>query len=84
MMTGAYNFQSHENGVSFRIKNRKSNFVMITLNGLDLYDLEVGRVHGDSYKIVAESKDLWFDQLKEEIEKGTGMALSVPRIIFSR
>jgi len=74
--TGAYNFVAINNGVSFRIKNPKANYIKITLNGKDLYDLEVGRIRGTDYKVVGEQSDLYFDMLKSEIEKFTGMYLS--------
>ena len=32
VMTGAYNFVAYPNGVSFKFKNRKVNYVKITLN----------------------------------------------------
>ena len=74
--TGAYNFVAINNGVSFRIKNPKANYIKITLNGKDLYDLEVGRIRGTDYKVVGEQSDLYYDMLKSEIEKFTGMYLS--------
>jgi hypothetical protein len=74
--TGAYNFVAINNGVSFRIKNPKANYIKITLNGKDLYDLEVGRIRGTDYKVVGEQSDLYNDMLKSEIEKFTGMYLS--------
>jgi len=74
--TGAYNFVAINNGVSFRIKNAKANYIKITLNGKDLYDLEVGRIRGTDYKVVGEQSDLYYDMLKSEIEKFTGMYLS--------
>ena len=76
MMTGAYNFLDLKNGLSFRIKNQRANYVKITLTSMDLYDVEVGRIRGDQYKVVAESKGMYFDQLKPFIEKATGMYLS--------
>ena len=76
-MTGAYNFVSSPNGVSFRIKNPKANYIKIILNGMDLYDLEVWRIRGDKYTIVADEKGLYFDMLKPAIEKATGMYLSL-------
>ncbi len=74
--TGAYNFVAINNGVSFRIKNPKANYIKITLNGKDLYDLEVGRIRGTDYKVIGEQSDLYYDMLKSEIEKFTGMYLS--------
>ena len=75
-MTGAYNFIDIGNGVSFKLKNPRANYVKIKLNSLDLYDLEVGRIRGDSYKIVAEHNNIYADQLKPLIEKATGLYLS--------
>jgi hypothetical protein len=63
--------------LSFKIKNPKANYIKITLNGKDLYDLEVGRIRGNTYKVVHQSNDLYFDMLKPAIEKATGMYLSL-------
>ena len=76
-MTGAYNFRDLGNGLAFKIKNQRANYIKITLNGLDLYDLEVGRTRGTTYKVVASHNDVYFDQLKPLIEKATGMYLSL-------
>ena len=77
MMVGAYNFVIIPNGVAFRIKNPKANYIKITLNGLDLYNLEVGRVRGNTYKVVAKHDNIYNDMLKPLIEKSTGMYLSL-------
>jgi len=77
VMVGAYNFVAIKNGLSFRIKNQKANFIKITLNGKDLYDLEIGRFRGLNYKVVYEGEDLYNDMLKPAIEKATGMYLSL-------
>jgi hypothetical protein len=76
-MTGAYNFRDLGNGLSFKIKNQRANYIKITLNGMDLYDLEVGRTRGTTYKVVASHDNVYFDQLKPLIEKATGMYLSL-------
>lgn len=76
-MVGAYNFIAIKNGVSFRIKNQRANHIKITLNGKDLYDLEIGRIRGTTYKVVHEANDLYYDMLKPAIEKATGMYLSL-------
>lgn len=77
VMTGANNFIAHKNGVSFRIKNPKANYISITLNEMDTYDVEIGRVRGDSFKVIKEGKGIYFDMLKKFIESGTGMYLSL-------
>ena len=79
VMTGAYNFIDLGNGVSFKIKNQRANYIKITLNSMDLYDLEVGRIRGTTYKVIATHKDVYFDQLKPLIEKATGMYLSLAK-----
>jgi hypothetical protein len=76
-MTGAYNFVDLGNGLSFKIKNAKSNFIKITHTSLDLYNIEIGRIRGNTYKVVAEAQNLYADQLKPFIEKTTGMYLSL-------
>lgn len=77
MMVGAYNFIALSNGVSFRIKNPKANYVKIVLTPSDLYDLEVGRIRGSTYKVVFEQRGIYVDMLKKSIEKATGMYLSL-------
>lgn len=77
IMTGAYNFIALPNGVSFRIKNQRANYIKITLSSLDLYDLEVGRIRGDKYTVVVKKEGLYNDMLKPAIENATGMYLSL-------
>ena len=76
-MTGAYNFIAMPNGVSFRIKNQRANYIKITLTSMDLYNLEVGRIRGNNYTVVVEKFGLYNDMLKPAIEKATGMYLSM-------
>jgi hypothetical protein len=78
-MTGAYNFIDTGKGLSFRIKNAKANYIKITLNSLDLYNLEIGRIRGVDYKVVAEQNNIYADQLKGMIERVTGMYLSLAK-----
>jgi len=78
-MTGAYNFMNLGNGLSFKIKNQKANYIKIMLTSMDLYDIEVGRIRGFTYKIVAEGKGLYAEELKPFIEKATGMYLTLGR-----
>ncbi len=76
-MTGAYNFIDRGNGLSFKIKNQRANYIKITLNSKDLYDVEVGRIRGNTYKVVKTANDLYFDQLKPFLEEATGMYFSL-------
>lgn len=83
-MTGAKNFVAIENGVQFKIgKNSKSiNFVKITLNSMDLYDVEYSRVakKRGTYEYVntvkASESGIYNDMLKESFERNTGMYTS--------
>jgi len=76
-MTGAYNFIRLPNGVSFRIKNAKANYIKITITSMDLYDLEISRLRGDKQTLVYSANGLYDDMLKPAIEKATGMYLSM-------
>lgn len=77
VMTGAYNFIGFPNGLSFKLKSRKANYVKITLNAMDLYDVQFQKLFGMKSKVVAEYDDLYFDQLIPIIEKETGMYLKL-------
>ena len=45
VMTGAYGFLGDENSLTFRFKMcKKANSCKVTLNGLDLYDVEFFRI----------------------------------------
>lgn len=72
-MTGAYNFLASKHGLSFRIKNPKANYIKITLNGKDLYDIEIGKIHGLNYKVVKSYNDVYAEDLIGMLEQGTGM-----------
>jgi len=76
-MVGANNYISHGDGVSFRFKGSKhSNYLKVTLNVLDTYDMEFGKVWGTKYTVKKEYDGVFFDQLKELFEKTTGLYLT--------
>jgi hypothetical protein len=77
IMTGAYNFVDLGSGLSFKLKNQRANYVKIKLNSMDLYDIEVGRIRGTTYKVIDSANNMYFDQLKPFIEKATGLYLSL-------
>lgn len=77
VMTGANNFIALKNGVSFRIKNRKINFVKILLNGKDLYDVTFGKIYASKLTNVKTFNDVYFDELIPIFEKETGMYLKL-------
>ena len=74
-MTGANNFSALKNGVAFRIKNRSVNYIRITLNANDLYDVIFGKIIKYNLKVISEHKDIYNDQLIPLFEKQTGMYL---------
>lgn len=76
MFTGAKNFVALPNGVSFKIGNRSTNYVKITLNGKDLYDMEFALLRGSKTTNLREFNDIYNDQLINIFEQQTGMYLS--------
>lgn len=76
MFTGARNFIALENGVSFRIGNRKTNYVKIVLNSTDTYDVTFALLRGGKLVNVREFEGIYNDGLKELFERETGMYLS--------
>jgi ribosomal protein L5 len=96
IMTGAKAFieSKKEKWISFKIgkNSKKINFVKITLNGKDLYDMEFGRtfrkvdpqykemgikVMRYYYKAIKTHNDVYADQMREIFEKTTGLYLSL-------
>ncbi len=77
-MTGAKNLCDTGNGLSFRIRgSKKVNYIKITLNSMDLYDIEFGKIQGVDYKVVSEVSGYYADMIKKEIEQTTGLYLSM-------
>jgi len=78
-MMGAKNLVAGKNDLSFRIgRNSKGvNYVKITLNSMDTYDVEFGNIRGMNYKIKKAVDGVYVDNLHDVIEKNTGMYLSL-------
>ena len=76
MMTGAKNLAGDENSLSMRIgrNSSNSNYLKITLNSMDLYDMEFAKVSrmGEK-KSVTEYNNVYNDSMVEVFEKHTGM-----------
>ena len=76
VMTGAKNFMDHGNALSMRIgrNSSNSNYLKITLNDSDLYDVRFSKVTkmGEE-KSVREFNDVYNDMLVEIFESHTGM-----------
>jgi len=75
VMTGAKNLSSTENSLSFRIPRSKNsiNYVKITLNSTDLYDVEYGKIYGYNYTIIKTENNIYDDMLVKSFEQNTGL-----------
>lgn len=87
VMTGAKNFVYDDNSLWFHIPRNasKANYVKITLNGKDLYDVEfrtvrvgrfsfkTGKMSKDVNNIVKRFEDVYFDMLQSILTEVTGM-----------
>ena len=83
VMTGARNFAGDENSLSFRLPGAGGycregiNYVRISLNGLDLYDVTYSRIRGHKVTTINESAGLYADMLQADIERVTGLCTSL-------
>lgn len=84
-MIGAYDISydsfSKRGALLFKFRgSSRCNYCKITLDALDAYDLEFGKVKlgpKPSYKIVSKHNDIYFDQLIDVFESETGLRLSI-------
>ena len=80
-MTDAKNLLAHEAGLSFKLPARFAkdniNYVKITLNSLDLYDIEYGQVKGFEYKVKKTTDSIYNDMLVRDFETTTGLNTSL-------
>ena len=77
---GAKNFCVVEKGVTFRWSGKsknKTNFLKITLNGSDLYDIEFGRLHAMKFTVIETFENIFCDQLVQIFEEQTGLYLTL-------
>jgi len=74
-MTGAKNFGFGKDGLSFKIgRNAKAvNYVVIDLNGKDLYDIKFQK----GTRVLKQVNDVYADQLQKIFTKYTGMYTSL-------
>jgi hypothetical protein len=88
MMTGAKNYTAHSDGsLSFRISGNMTrdrvNWVLITLNDSDTYDLKFQRVRGGrnpSITTVHEREGVYCDMLQGVFREVTGLETRMPTI----
>ena len=80
MMTGAKNLAGDENSLSMRIgrNSSNSNYLKITLNSMDTYDMEFAKVSkmGEK-KSVTEYNNIYNDMLTDQFTAHTGMYTSL-------
>ena len=78
-ITGATNFVGSDNQLSFKVGRNSSRVthVKITLNALDLYDVEYIRVWGVKRTVIAHSDGLYFDMLRPDFTAKTGLETSL-------
>lgn len=77
-MTGATHFVKDEYSLKFKFKgSKKANCIKITLNSMDLYDVEYFKIRGVNFKSVAESNGIYEDMLVKDFESTTGLYLSL-------
>jgi len=77
-MTGAKNFISLGNGLSFKLPGagftkNGINYVKIILTPSDTYNIEFGRTRGTTYKVIDTANDIYFDVLQEVFTRETGL-----------
>lgn len=79
-ITGAKGLTALDNGFAFRLpRNAKDgiNYVRITLNSLDLYNMEFLSIWRQRNKVIKEVPGLYNDQLQEIFTHYTGLNTSL-------
>ena len=80
MMTGAKNLAGDENSLSMRIgrNSSNSNYLKITLNMMDTYDMEFCKLtRMGEKKSVTEYNNIYNDMLQDQFTAHTGMYTSL-------
>lgn len=80
-MTGCYNLMSsaNENYLTMKLRRNssKASHIRITLNSLDLYDVEFLKCSKNGIKTVKEVKGIYNDMLVKCFETNTGLYTSL-------
>ena len=79
VMTGAKNLVGDENSLSMRIgrNSSNSNYLKITLNSMDTYDMKFYRLWKFEEKSVTEYNNIYNDMLTDTFTAHTGMYTSL-------
>ena len=78
-MTGSKNFGSDKNTLSMKLTRNASsaNYLRITLNSMDTYDMEFISVRGASRKVKKTYNGIYGDQLQSLFTEATGLYTSL-------
>lgn len=80
-MTGARNFTCDNNSMGFMVPGTMTksriNFVKITLNAMDTYDLEFKSLRGNKITLVDTFEGAYNDNLVDVFESKTGLKTSL-------
>lgn len=55
----------------------KANYMKITLNGLDLYNVEMGKIWGHKYTVVDTTDNMYAEDLFNHFQTETQLALKL-------
>lgn len=78
VMTGAKNYVGGKDYLSFKFPRSKGvNYLKITLNGMDLYDLEFGYIHGMKYAVKKSVTGVYAEDLQKIFTEVTGLYTSL-------
>jgi len=78
LFIGAYDFFSCDDGqaLCFKFKgSQKANYIKITLNPMDTYDIQFKKIKDLEADLVGELNGIYCDQLVEIFEEQTGLFL---------
>ena len=78
VMTGAKNLCGHPDALSFKISStmtrNKSNYVKVTLNSNDLYDVTFNKIVKFNIKEISKHNDIFCEDLESLFQEETGLA----------
>jgi len=88
VMTGANSFSYGDNNLNFRLSSRitkhKAQCMRITLNGKDLYDLELMKIKNFELKLVDKKTDVDAEALQGVFTEMTGLDTSIGEVRMMR
>jgi hypothetical protein len=77
LMIGAHSFAYDRAALSFKFRaGRKANYCKVTLNGRDLYDIEIALLRGGVAQAPQSFTDVYNTELRETFERATGLYLT--------